>query len=502
MPPTAVILLLWVLLFWQVSPSWSVLPQYNFGWLMPVLGAYLWWGRWQTRPEPAPCGAASIVILCLGFLLLCYGPLRLTQESNRDWQLVSWGLAAVAVMGSLTVVFLAGGWSWVRHFIFPALFPVLAVPWPSKIEQPVVLGLMEFVAMIASEGLTWAGIPAIQKGNIIITSNGPVGVDDACSGIQSFQASVMMSLFLGEVLNLGKALRIGIFFFSVSWAFFGNLVRSVFLSWQTHVGGAKALDGWHDPAGYIAMIFCYAGIISAALWMARGIAPPAAAKPGGSPRWLTVGPAFAVAAWLGIVEVGTEWWYRRNEAPSDSAASWGVDIEKKLPGVKMVEPTGGERTVLRFNTASFGKYHPPGEEKYWGINFLKWDKGNLAMYNARFHNPSICQVAGGMDLREEYPVRLFKVAGIEIPFRCFLFEKSQVRMFSFYGFWEAFGEKATQAEKVVTKHWTTAERLNLVRRGWRPKGLQVLNVSVVGHSQPEEAAREFQTILDRVGVRL
>lgn len=75
-------------------------------------------------------------------------------------------------------------------------------------------------------------------------------------------------------------------------------------------------------------------------------------------------------------------------------------------------------------------------------------------------------------------------------------------MFSFYGFWEAFGEKATQAEKVVTKQWTTAERLNLVRRGWRPKGLQVLNVSVVGHSQPEEAAREFQTILDRVGVRL
>ena len=501
MPATGVILLLWTLLFWQVSPNWSVLPQYNFGWLMPILGAYLWWGRWQTRPEPGLRGSSWIAGVCLGLILLSYGPLRLTQESNRDWQLVSWGLAGVAVLGSLTVVFLAGGWPWVWHFIFPVMFPLLAVPWPSKIEQPVVLGLMEFVAMIASEALTWAGIPAIQEGNVIVTSAGPVGVDDACSGVQSFQASVMMSMFLGEVLNLARAPRAGLVLFSMSWAFFGNLVRTLLLGWQSHVGGSKALNAWHDPAGYIAMMACYAGIIGAALWLARGIASPASATPLGRSRRFAVLPALAVAGWMGFVEIATEWWYRRDERVSDSAASWGIEIEKKLPGVKMIEPTGGERTVLRFNTASFGNYRTGDQGKLWRINSMRWDKGNLAMYNARLHNPSICLVASGMLLREEYPVRLFKVADVEIPVRCFLFEKSQARVFSFYGFWEGFGEQAKRGEKVVTKQWTVSERLELVRQGWRPKGLQVVSASVVGHNQLDEAAGEFQTILDQVSVK-
>src|SRR5213592_1119269 len=43
---------LWFLLCKQLSGEWSVNEQYKFGWFVPFFGLYLFWLRWQDRPEP------------------------------------------------------------------------------------------------------------------------------------------------------------------------------------------------------------------------------------------------------------------------------------------------------------------------------------------------------------------------------------------------------------------------------------------------------------------
>ena len=56
------------------------------------------------------------------------------------------------------------------------------------------------------EVLGWTGIPAIQHGNLIEVGTGTVGVSEACSGIRSFQTSLMISLFFGEFYRMaGRA---------------------------------------------------------------------------------------------------------------------------------------------------------------------------------------------------------------------------------------------------------------------------------------------------------
>jgi hypothetical protein len=54
------------------------------------------------------------------------------------------------------------------------------------------------------EVLGWLGIPAMAHGNVIEVATGMVGIDEACSGIRSFQSSLMISLFFGEFYALSR----------------------------------------------------------------------------------------------------------------------------------------------------------------------------------------------------------------------------------------------------------------------------------------------------------
>jgi exosortase len=83
-----------------------------------------------------------------------------------------------------------------RHFRFPILFALIAVPIPGVLWNPIVFGLKGLVTFVNVELLNLWGIPAQQQGSVIQLPNCRVGVDEACSGIRSLQSSLMMALFI------------------------------------------------------------------------------------------------------------------------------------------------------------------------------------------------------------------------------------------------------------------------------------------------------------------
>src|SRR6266487_4618351 len=76
--PWATLLLLgalWLVVINQLRIEWTINPQYNFGWSVPVLCLYLLWERWKRRPEiVAPCRTNwpkwFIGCLVFGFLFI------------------------------------------------------------------------------------------------------------------------------------------------------------------------------------------------------------------------------------------------------------------------------------------------------------------------------------------------------------------------------------------------------------------------------------------------
>src|SRR5205823_5621595 len=122
----------------------------------------------------------------------------------------------------------AGGWPWAKHFAFPLSFLLLAVPWPARMEA-IAQPLMRADATVTSEICSALDIPAIQSGNLIEISVGLIGIEEACSGIRSLQATLMLSLFFGEFFMLSVSRRWMLIVIAAVAAFVFNVGRTVVL---------------------------------------------------------------------------------------------------------------------------------------------------------------------------------------------------------------------------------------------------------------------------------
>ncbi len=273
--PIALFAVLWADLVRQLSYTWEANEQYAYGWFVPFFALVLFGKRWRTRPvaqpRTSPFWLTVLVVVATAALL----PGRVVYEINPDWPLWSWLMALTVVGISLYAVFLAGGWKWVRHFGFPVCFILVAVQWPYRIEHGLTQGLMRVVAGLTVEVLGWFDIPAFQHGNLIEISNGVVGISDACSGIRSFQATLMAALSLGELYQLRWTRRLLLLGGGVVIAFSLNVVRTVTLTWHTSSAGIAALEEWHDPAGLMIFVVSFLCLWAVAVWLRAKSAPAA-----------------------------------------------------------------------------------------------------------------------------------------------------------------------------------------------------------------------------------
>ncbi len=170
---------------------------------------------------------------------------------------------------------------------------------------------MRFNTNIVVEALTALGIPAIARGNVIEISTGLVGIDEACSGIRSLQATLMISLFFGELYRLTMARRTALVLAGAGLAFGCNMVRTFVLVWVCSISGLGALDRWHDPTGIGILLACFTGLWLVSLKLrhateTKAITPmPADLSPHPAASLLRFVP-LGLIVWLVVVEVGTE----------------------------------------------------------------------------------------------------------------------------------------------------------------------------------------------------
>ncbi len=254
--------LVWLPACLRFSIEWSVNAQYYYGWAVPFLAAYLAYERLDRCPAASFPTHRLVPVLLIALLALPQPLLRMVGEANSDWRLISWAMAVSAGGISAGILYLFGGWPWIRQFGFPVLFLATAIPWPTSMETFFVQGLMRINAIISAEFVTFCGIPALAHGNVIQLPSGTLGVNEACSGIRSFQSTLMAAIFLGGLYQLPVAARVGLALAGAGLAFCLNVVRTVFLSWQGAINGIEATEKWHDSAG-----FAILGAVLVVLWL-------------------------------------------------------------------------------------------------------------------------------------------------------------------------------------------------------------------------------------------
>lgn len=266
--PAALFPLLWLspaflAVAWVVSRAqwfWNNNPDLQFGWIVLLLCAYLFWEAWEKRPA-VDWKARPWAVACFGGGLGLMFLVQIYQAVMGSSAPTTLGLALggmLVIAGNLGMVFGAAG---LRRFGMAFGFLLIAMPVPSGIQGPIISALQNKVAWFNTEMLNLLGIPATQVGSLIHLPAGTVGVDEACSGIRSLQSTIMATIFIGYLTLRRFSLQVLLFGCGVALAILGNLIRSLYLSLTANARGIEAIAGVHDAAGWSILTFTAVGVL-------------------------------------------------------------------------------------------------------------------------------------------------------------------------------------------------------------------------------------------------
>ena len=474
----------WLLFFNELRDEWQVNPQYSYGYLVPLLGAGLFWRRWPDRPEAMP-GISPLVLGVIFGLLLLLLPLNIFLVANPEWRLLYWlnGFQVVALTSC--ILYRWGGRGWVLHFGPALAFMLIAVPWPMGFEQGIIQGLMRFVAGLTVEVAGLLDIPAVQHGNLIEVGTGIVGIDEACSGVRSLQSALMLSLFLGEMYRFFWVRRAVLIGASLFFVLLANLTRTSFLVWTAAKRGLHQMAAVHDTAGMVIMLIVLPSLMGLACLMKPKISSDSAlpARPlDGFPQ-ISRGFGISILGWLLAVLVATEGWYRHHENNLLPNIEWSIAWPVDNPQFKKTAVPDVSLATLRCSDSAAGVWQDENGN-HWSAFLLRWNPGKNSAQLAKGHRPDICFPAAGAQLVDDFGRVTLETKGIELSFQHQTFETNTKLVHVFYCLWS---DRTSAHEEALVDKGPYASRLQVVMAGKRNLGQKVLEIVIQGPDTKDEA---------------
>ena len=387
----------WGSLFYCLSKFWFVDEDYQYGWAAPVLLVFMLYRRCKTLPPACPMAGAAPFVAGLCACLMV--PTRVILEANPDWRLALCWSAALTIAFTFAVLFDIGGLDFVKHFAFPVLFVLTAVPWFGRFEIALTITFMKIAAFISSELLNLFGAIVVQRGTVLETQHGPIGIDEACSGIKSFQAMVLLGLFLSELSGLGGLKRFYPVLLGWVFAFTINIGRITALALIGAQFGPSALESWHDTIGTSAFVLTGILIVGAALRPPREKAVRRSEmNPLGfalQPRCL-ITPLCFLALFAGG-ELLNSWWYDTTSA--EQRQPWRVGWANLGEEPRTLDISKRIFSQLQCDLGSARRWFAADGHRWTGY-FFEWEPGIRAFF-ARQHSPEVCLPATGRKLMRD-----------------------------------------------------------------------------------------------------
>ncbi|WP_309398109.1 exosortase/archaeosortase family protein [Cerasicoccus maritimus] len=265
---------------------WSTIPDYSFGYLVPMFAAYVVYDRWPKisaylrgdndeakgkTDNPLAwffnvCFAlgllASLLVFLMGALIRAgQGP------SNQGSLAIAMGFGGIVIGFAYLIgqndakgrdYDLKHRLTFTLWFLFPAWVWLISAPMVMYLDSTVKLYLLEWVTIIVYHVFDFLGFSLVREGNVLLMPKGKVGVADACSGIRSLTGCIFAGTFLASVFLDKFWKKVLLFVAACVLAFIMNIFRSLFLTGWAYHYGAGAIDeevpmigmSVHDIAGF------------------------------------------------------------------------------------------------------------------------------------------------------------------------------------------------------------------------------------------------------------
>ena len=492
----------WVLAIRHLSTEWSLNEQYHFGWLVPVLAAYLVKVRFEQCPAPASMPRRTLLAATLWVFAMAAVLVMPIREANLDWRVIDWWLVPLALAASFTCLWQAGGLAWVRHFSFPVLFFLIAVPLPRRWEDPWMQWLMRHNASVAVELLRWTGVDGHARGNLIQLPQCTLGVDEACSGIRSLQGTLMLTLFLGEILGFKWSRRLMLLAAGILAALLTNVGRTVLLGLAADRNGHAALEAWHDPAGFAALA-ANAVLVIVVAWAIHprggGMVPT---QPAWSGLYRSLAPRLRAAAVPGAVALAilaagfgfTEYWFHRQDRAVVVMSPWSFQLPTGKPEFRETEINSLTRKKLYFDEGYSGQWKDEAGRR-WQAYYFEWYAGRNATQTQTGHDPRSC--LGGVGLTEvaKLPPVKFNRGNVRLSFDGYHFRDGAENVFVFNCLAENVRGPADESQ--ARGDAGISDRIAAAIAGRRQAGQRRLEIAIWDAPDGATAANQFSELINR-----
>jgi exosortase len=239
--------LLWA--YWPVlgrmAHTWLHDPQYSHAYLVPVFAAYLLWRRRDRLGDiTLRYHRGGLPLLGAGVLLWLAGAYLYLDWFEAVSLLVTLAGCAVLLGGRLAL-----GWSW------PAIaFLIFMVPLPHQVEVALAHPLQRVATVAGTYTLQTIGVPALAEGNVILLTDGRMGVEEACGGLSMLLTFFALAAGLAILIRRPLWEKLVLVASAIPIALAANVIRIAVTGVLHETAGPElARAVFHDLAGWFMM---------------------------------------------------------------------------------------------------------------------------------------------------------------------------------------------------------------------------------------------------------
>lgn len=524
------------MLILQLSLNWSTNEQYAHGFLVPFLCLFL---LIKSEPfiqleESKKSFLQGKIWLIIGIpILLTLIPLWIIRGANSDWRLLNFILFLIVLIATLIPFYDQGGWVRIKPLLFPFLFFLVAIPWPLATDLQLTQWFQERVSSIIVDILLLLEHEASLQGTVIdVGVFGQIGIDQACSGINGLQASLVVTLFLGAYYQFRWINRIVLIVSGSMIALCFNLVRAFSLSYIKVKGkghlledalfsiGSWEMSSLHDLAGWIETSLIFITIFLLARSAKGGLFIRILGNEPTNWKNLRSSPPLLYSLMIIMCVVFSfafaELHYKTSEQDLISLPRLKLDLEdktllteekviskqiaKQLHFEKAQSIQWQERLRTRISPYSQIPYINPNQE-YWQAFEATWESGGVCTSILSTHSPESCLPLNGLaqinPLPGNKPIILpVKVGKIEILFEAYEFSQNRQKLFVFRCFWP-HRMAAGQRNLFPNGGYSLNGRIQAALEGRRNVGGTMLALALVDDITMEKAMIKIQDLANQ-----
>lgn len=250
LPALALALLILLALSWPYASTfayfmrrWSIDAAYSHGYLVPIFSLVI---LWYCRPKETEAfeGSSWWALVALAITVALY--------VGGTFYYFTW-FVQISLLPAFAAVSLAlGGWQALR-WMWPAiLYLMFMIPLPARLDHLLAAPLQRCATLASTNALQTLGFFAHPEGNVILMSQGEVGVVEACSGLRMLMVFFAASTAV-VIIQRRSPIQTGLILLSaVPIALFCNVLRITCTGALQETVESQAINhAFHDLAGWL-----------------------------------------------------------------------------------------------------------------------------------------------------------------------------------------------------------------------------------------------------------